>query len=144
MMLQETLTNDLISAGERFITKMNEEAAQIPMAVWKRLDDPDGPNVWRLLLAMPVAEAGGQLKCYEKIVSTYNTHLENFFPLSIFDIEVESLDSGVLRPFQEAAKSRRITYLTPDYSSDLADGLFFGDSFIYIPKGKTKLSSEAI
>ncbi len=134
MMLKETLTNDMISAGENFIGLMNDEDAQISMGVWKRLDNPDSPNVWRLLLAMPVAKAGGQLKCYEKAVSTFNGNFGNFFPLSLFDIEIESPESAALEEFREAAISRRDARLKPDYSSGLADGFFFRDSFVYFPK----------
>lgn len=138
MMLHETLTSDSISAGERFISELNKADGQILMAIWKRQDDPDGPSVWRLILVMPDAQAGSGAKCYEKVVSIYNRHPAKFFPLSIFGIEVESLDSDALNPFREAVKTHRIGHLKPDYSSGLAEGLVFSDSFIYIPKGENK------
>lgn len=142
-MLEETLSNGLISAVERFISRLNEREAQIPLAVWMRQDDTEGPDAWRLVLVMPVTEAGGRLKCYEKVVSAYNSHRKEFFPLRAFDIEVEPLYSGRLKTFGELAKAWRISYLTPDYSSELGDGLFSGDSFVYIPKGTAKLTSVA-
>lgn len=37
-------------------------------------------------------------------------------------------------PFKEAVKSCHNKALGPDYSSRWADGLIFGDCFIYIPK----------
>lgn len=135
-MLHETLTSDLISAGERFISELNKANGQILMAIWKRRDDPDGQNVWRLILAMPGEQAGSRLKCYEKVVSTYSSHPAKFFPLSILGIEVEFLDSDALIPFREAVKAHHTAHLKPDYSSGLADGLVFSDSFIYIPKGE--------
>ena len=134
MILKETLTNDLISAGERFISAMNEEDARVSMGVWKRPDSPDSSNVWRLLLATPVAEAGGRLKCYEKAVSTFNSHSDRFFPLGLFDIEIESLESASLEPFKKAAMVGSDAYLKPDYSSSGADGFFSGDSFVYFPE----------
>lgn len=132
MMLKETLTSDLIFAGERFITAMNQEDAQISMGIWKRQENSEGPGVWRLLLVMPVTEAGGKLKCYEKVVSTFNSHSAGLFPLSIFDLEIESAESPALEQFREAAIARRS--LKPDYSSEESDGFFLSDSFVYSPK----------
>lgn len=134
MMLKETLTSDLISAGGCFISALNEENAGVTMGVWKRPDNPDSTNVWRLLLAMPMVEIIGPLKCYEKAVSTFNGHSFSFFPLGWFDIAIESPKSSTLAPFEEAAKAWREAQLKPDYSSDEADGFFFRDSFVYMPK----------
>ena len=142
MMLKETLTSDLILAGERFITAMNEAGAQVSMGIWKRWENPDSAGVWRLLLVMPVPEAGGKLNCYDKVVSTFNSHSTGLFPLSIFDFQVESPESNTSAYFRQEAIARRNH--KPDYSSEESDGFFISDSFVYSPKRKTDSLAEPL
>lgn len=138
MILHETLTSDLITAGARFIHEMNEAGVPVLMAVWKREYDYDtdkqGP--WELFLSLPVAEAGYDewRNRQHKIWAVYHNNRRNLFPLNWTGIILPLPGSDMFSPFKEAVKSCHNKALGPDYSSQWADGLIFGDYFIYIPK----------
>ena len=138
MILHETLTSDLIAAGARFIHEMNKAGVPILMAVWKRKYDYDtdrqGP--WELFLAVPLTEAGYDewRNRQHKIWSVYQNHRQKLFPLNWTGIVLPLPGHDMFSQFKEAVKSCHDKSLEMDYSSQWADGLIFGDYFIYIPK----------
>ena len=138
MILHETLTSDLITAGARFIHETNKAGVAIPMAVWKRdydyAADTQGP--WELFLAvsLPETDYDAWQKQHHKIRAVYQSHQQKLFPLNWMGIRMPPPGSDLFNQFQAAVKSCRNQSLPPDYASKWADGLVYGDYFIYIAK----------
>ena len=139
MILHETLTSDLITAGARLVHFVNQAGVPIAMAVWKRDYDygADRQGPWELFLAvsLPETDYDEWRKQHHKVWAVYNNHRQKLFPLDWMGVRMPPPPNGDLfRQFHGVVKSCRDQALAPDYSSEWADGVISGDHFIYIAK----------
>ena len=124
-MVETELTQELITAGERLIEKLEQKGMSPDVVFWLNSAED---QAWKLVLVEAKLSAGGPRAGYsrlQRVLSQYESELE---PLELEDVAIERLSSRIVTLIKRAVHTKNKAVR---FRNNVLDGTLIDDAYIY-------------
>lgn len=127
MVVKESLSNELISAGKSLTLLLDEDQFNVSAALWFYMSDI---NNWRFFVASSEVSSKGVKSAYERIQKIISTMPEEQPKITLKDI-------SLLSPLDPLISLLKIAIRTDDgisgirFSQNMINGILIDDAYIY-------------
>ena len=127
ILVKESLSEQMISAGSDLIRRLDEAGLKVSGALWFYETDS---NDWRLIIVSPDVRAKGVKTVYEEVQSVVRATPGDQSIISLKDISVVDSDDSLISLLKIAIKTdNRISRIR--FSRNMINGTLIEDSYIY-------------
>ena len=127
VLVKESLSKEMISAGERLARYLNDSALEIDALLWLYLPDL---NAWRFVIATPEVKAKGPKGVYQKLRAIISDMPLEEQPVDSDDIMVLDSSDPLIQLLRTAIKTGAgISGIR--FSRNVINGVLIEDAFIY-------------
>lgn len=127
VVVKESLSNDMISAGENLIRRLDRARLSIDAALW--LYDIE-TNTWRFMLASPAVRVHGPKWVYKKVQLVMSQIQGEKSKIPLKDITVVDTQDSLISLFRSGIKT--VDSLSGiRFMRGVISGVFIEDAYIY-------------
>ncbi|MGF1585717.1 MAG: hypothetical protein ACFCUM_10370 [Bacteroidales bacterium] len=127
ILVKESLTDQMITAGARLIKRLDYAMSDIRSAFWLYIPES---NSWKLIIASPIAVSEGPRSFYKRIVEENEKADTDEAFISLNDITVTGTENQMVQLFTMAIKTNGgISGIR--FSRNTINGVFIEDAYIY-------------
>ncbi|MDQ3754075.1 MAG: hypothetical protein M3371_05015 [Acidobacteriota bacterium] len=127
MVVKESLSNEMISAGEDLIRRLDQARLSIDVALW--FYDVE-TNTWRFMLASPEVRVHGPKWVYKKVQLVVSRIQGEKSKIPLKDITVVDTQDSLISLFRSAIKTvDSISGIR--FMRGVINGVFIEDAYIY-------------
>lgn len=126
LFIEQSLTQEMISAGKSLIERLEDSNAEVYAAFWK-LDNKEKP--WKLVIISPLVESEGPLKYFKRINGINNSVSENI--ISLHNIDIANTKNNIFNMMLKIKNSVLHNGLNTRLGENFLDGIYFEDMYIY-------------
>lgn len=127
LLVNEILTEEMIEAGVKLISLLDEENAVVKSAFWLFYSEE---RTWKLIISSPLVGSEGPRDFYKKIVLANQKLSDAENMISLNNIGVTNTDNQIVQLL-------RVAIVTGDgisgirFSRNTINGVFIEDSYVY-------------
>jgi hypothetical protein len=127
MVVKESLSAEIISAGSELILRLDKERFIVSAALWFYLTDY---NAWRFIIASPEVRVEGPRKAYKKIQSVISRMPEDKPKIPLKDITIVDSNDQLISLLRVAIKTDDI-FSPIRFSRNTINLNYIEDTYIY-------------
>lgn len=127
ILVTELLSEQMISAGESLLRKLDESSCCVKAAFWIFLPDE---KIWQLIIASPLVKEEGPKEYYKRIFDVGSEDGTDENIISLHDISVSDTDTQLVQLLTSAAPTGEALDGIR-FSKNSIQGVFIDDAYIY-------------
>jgi hypothetical protein len=127
-MVNETLTNEMITAGAELTNRMDNFGMEVRASLWVYISDGNG---WHLMIATPQVNSQGPKKVYRRIQSIIAKMANDGYKIGVSDVMVVGPDYYLVRLLRNAVGTGVRDVSGIRFSRNTINGVFIEDAYIY-------------